>query len=123
MAKKKSAAAKKAASGSGPDFETALAEVQQIVERLESGELGLTDSLEQYEIGIKRLKQCHALLEQAERRVTLLSGIDEDGNPFGEQFEIEENKGSARKTSQPKKRRRSTEGGSQASVDDLPGLF
>ena len=58
------------------DFEVSLSEVEQILARLESGELGLTESLEQYETGIKQLKRCHALLDAAEQRVSLLSGFD-----------------------------------------------
>lgn len=60
-------------------FEDALAEVEEVVERLESGELGLSDSLEEYERGIKKVKQCHQALEQAERRISVLTSVDEDG--------------------------------------------
>lgn len=70
-----------------PDFESALAEVEQIVAALESGQLGLSESLEQYEQGIKRLKRCHALLAAAEQRVSLLAGFDADGNPLTEPME------------------------------------
>jgi exodeoxyribonuclease VII small subunit len=59
-----------------------LAAVERIVARLESGELGLTESLEQYEQGIQQLKHCHALLAAAEQKVSLLSGFDADGNPI-----------------------------------------
>ena len=50
--------------------------------KLESGELGLTESLEEYETGIKQLKRCHTLLDAAEQRVSLLSGFDAEGNPI-----------------------------------------
>ena len=82
MAKKKTARKRSANQEDDPDFEAALSEVEQIVTELESGELGLTQSLEQYETGIKRLKQCHKLLDQAAQRVTFLSGFDADGNPI-----------------------------------------
>ena len=107
------------------DFERALADVESIVGKLESGELGLSDSLEQYEIGIRRLKQCHALLQQAERRVMLLSGVDSDGNPIAEPFSADDPPEGA-----VSKRRRRKDGlppasgdGSQGNVDDLPSLF
>jgi exodeoxyribonuclease VII small subunit len=64
------------------DFESSLAEVERIVARLESGELGLTESLQDYETGIGQLKRCHALLDAAEQRVSVLSGFDADGNPL-----------------------------------------
>lgn len=63
------------------NFESAVAEIEQIVGRLESGQLDLGDSLEQYAKGIETLQECHRLLAAAERRVTLLSGFDADGNP------------------------------------------
>lgn len=63
------------------DFEDALAQVEQIVAKLETGDLGLTDSLGQYEVGVRRLKQCHAMLASAEQRVSVLAGFDADGNP------------------------------------------
>ncbi len=68
-------------------FEDALAEIEQIVHQLESGELDLTESLSRYERGVKQLKRCHALLDAAGRRVTLLSGFDENGQPVTETFD------------------------------------
>ncbi len=86
MAKKKSSSSKPSKRGKhdGVDFEAVLGEVERIVNRLESGELDLTESLEQYERGVGQLKDCHSILGDAERRVTLLSGFDEDGNPVTE---------------------------------------
>lgn len=94
------------------DFETSLAKAEEILTRLESGQLGLTESLEQYEAGIKHLKQCHALLDAAEQRVTLLSGFDADGNPIEEPLP---RAAAARQSSGQ------SEQGDR--VDDVPGLF
>lgn len=69
------------------DFETALGEVEQIVRELERGELGLSDSLSQYEVGIKRLNQCQSLLTAAQQKVLILSGVDAEGNPIVGDFE------------------------------------
>ena len=55
------------------DFETALAELEEIVRQLESGELPLADSLASYEKGVERLRQCYQTLDAAEARVRLLS--------------------------------------------------
>ncbi len=63
------------------DYESAMKQVESIVRALESGELDLTESLDQYEQGIGRLKDCHEILEAAEQKISLLSGFDADGNP------------------------------------------
>jgi exodeoxyribonuclease VII small subunit len=61
-------------------FEESLQELEKIVAELESGKLGLSDALARYEDGVKHLKGCQQLLELAERKVELLSGIDAEGN-------------------------------------------
>ncbi len=68
-------------------FEKAIADVEQIVCQLESGRLDLSQSLDEYQRGVATLKECYDLLSQAERRITLLSGFDADGNPISEPFE------------------------------------
>ena len=61
-------------------FEEALGQLEQVVQSLEDGELGLNESLEEYQRGVDLLKQCHATLEDAQRKVELLTGVT-DGNP------------------------------------------
>jgi exodeoxyribonuclease VII small subunit len=68
-------------------FEEALAELESVVRDLEDGTTGLDESLAKYEAGIVLLKQCYAQLRQAEQRVLLLSGTDEDGRPVTTPFE------------------------------------
>ena len=68
-------------------FEKALATLEQIVHELEEGRLGLAESLARYEEGVKLLRQCHGLLQQAERRIELLTGVDAAGNPVTEPFD------------------------------------
>lgn len=53
-------------------FEEALAQVERLVEELESGELSLEDALERYERGVRRLAACRKLLDAAEKRVDIL---------------------------------------------------
>lgn len=60
-------------------FEQALGRLESIVHELEEGSTGLADGLARYEEGVALLKQCHALLERAERRVELLTGVDAAG--------------------------------------------
>jgi exodeoxyribonuclease VII small subunit len=72
---------------SQPSFEQALASLETIVHDLEAGRLSLAESLGRYEEGIKLLKQCYSQLEQAERKIELLTGIDAAGNPITAPFD------------------------------------
>ena len=83
MAKKK--AAKKVSQP--PSFEEALKRLEEIVRLLEEGDVGLNEALAQYEEGVKLLRQSYDLLQRAERRIELLSGVDADGNPICEPFD------------------------------------
>jgi exodeoxyribonuclease VII small subunit len=60
-------------------FETAFDELEQIVTRLESGELSLEESVAQFERGRALSEHCQGLLDKAELRVSKLtdSGIIE----------------------------------------------
>ncbi len=58
-------------------FEAALARLELVVTRLESGELTLGESLQAFEEGVRLSRQCTERLDQAEARVEMLvSGID-----------------------------------------------
>jgi exodeoxyribonuclease VII small subunit len=70
-------------------FEQALASLEQVVHDLEDGQIGLAESLARYESGIKLLKHCYGLLEGAERKIELLTGVDADGNPILEAFDAQ----------------------------------
>ena len=72
------------AQGDPATFEEALARLEQIVGQLEDGRLGLADALARYEEGIRCLKQCYATLEQAERRIEIVAGVDAQGAPVVE---------------------------------------
>ena len=127
MAKKK----KSAASGDKAQlrFEEALGELEQIVRELEDGTTGLAESLQRYEDGVKLLKSCYQLLENAERRIELLSGVDADGNPVTEPFDDAAGEESLESKSRSRGRRRSTsrsttpKGRSASNVDRSAGLF
>ena len=77
MAKKKAA---RKQSDEAPSFEASVAELQQIVSQLEDGSLPLEDSMSQFERGISLLKNCYQVLEQAEQRIEILTGIGDDGS-------------------------------------------
>lgn len=55
------------------DFETSLDELEQLVEKMEHGDMSLEDSLAAYERGVGLYRRCQTALEQAELRVKLLS--------------------------------------------------
>jgi len=59
------------------DFEKSLQHLEKIVSNMESGELGLEESLEQFEQGIKLAKTCQDTLANAEIRVEQL--IEKNG--------------------------------------------
>jgi exodeoxyribonuclease VII small subunit len=54
------------------EFEHSLDELEQLVQRMEHGDLSLDDSLKTYERGIALYRNCQTALEQAELRVKLL---------------------------------------------------
>jgi len=54
------------------EFENSLDELEQLVQRMEHGDLSLDDSLKTYERGIALYRNCQTALEQAELRVKLL---------------------------------------------------
>ena len=67
-------------------FEQALAELDRIVRDLEDGGTGLEESLARYEQGVGLLKHCYGKLREAEQRVVLVSGVDEEGQPVLQPF-------------------------------------
>lgn len=61
------------------DLEKSLAELEAIVEQLESGELSLDKSLKEFERGVRLSRACQGALKNAEQRVQVLLG-DQLGN-------------------------------------------
>jgi exodeoxyribonuclease VII small subunit len=55
------------------DFETAIAELESIVKKLEDGDLTLEASLQLYERGVHLSRFCHGRLEEAEHRIEILN--------------------------------------------------
>ena len=55
------------------DFESALAELDGIVRKMEEGDLSLEKSMELYERGLQLSRFCHSTLEAAERRIEVLN--------------------------------------------------
>lgn len=65
--------------------------MEQIVNRLDSGELSLDEMLEDFESGIKLVKECQKFLEQAQKRVETL--ISEEGKLEMKELEAEAGEG------------------------------
>ena len=64
-----------------PAFEAALAELAELVSRLESGALGLSESINAYEKGVALLRGLHEQLAAVEERVRTLVRVDDEGRP------------------------------------------
>ena len=63
-------------------FEDALRELEQVVAKLESGDVPLDESITLYERGAALKKRCEAKLKDAEEKVAKLT-VDAEGNPTG----------------------------------------
>ena len=66
------------------EFEKSLAELEALVERMESGELSLEDSMKQFERGIQLVRACQQQLKQAELKVQQL--VQKNGDAKLEDF-------------------------------------
>lgn len=55
-----------------PSFEEALKELEALADRIERGEIGLEESIKQYEQGMKLVAHCRAILTRAEQRIEKL---------------------------------------------------
>ena len=70
-------------------FETALKKLEEVVRKLEGGELSLDDSLKAFEEGVKLAGFCSGKLNEAEKRVELLSK-QKNGTFTREKFRLED---------------------------------
>jgi len=68
------------------NFNKGLLQLEQIINKMETGELSLEDSLKYFEEGVKIHRQCHTALTDAEQRISILSGSDNysEEKPFGD---------------------------------------
>ncbi|SDY39247.1 exodeoxyribonuclease VII small subunit [Citreimonas salinaria] len=63
-------------------FEAAMAELEQVVSKLERGDVALDESIALYERGAALRKRCDAKLSEAEEKVAAIT-LDAEGNPTG----------------------------------------
>ena len=69
-------------------FEQAIETLTGIVDRIESGQVPLAESLEQYEKGMSLIKHCRGILLDAEKRIEEI-GADEPDDELDEEGEEE----------------------------------
>jgi len=70
-------------------FEGTLERLTTVVERLESGEIGLEESLALFEEGVRLARTAQERLDGAEKRVEELVQRDENGQPLSRELEPE----------------------------------
>jgi len=106
-------------------FEESLAKLERSVRQLEEGKLGLSESLQCYEEGVKQLKQCYRDLESAERKIELLAGVDAEGKPVTEPFDEREMTLDEKAASRSQRRSRPANRASPTAEESGPpgGLF
>jgi len=75
-----------------PDFETAMRDLEKLVERLEQGDMPLEESLAAFERGVMLTRACQTALKEAEQKVEIL--LKKAGEPAVEDFTPDEFKAS-----------------------------
>jgi len=69
------------------NFEESMKNLEGIVTELENGNLNLDESVKKFEEGMKIAKQCNTILEDAEKKITIL--LEKDGELKEEDFDAE----------------------------------
>jgi exodeoxyribonuclease VII small subunit len=70
------------------DFEKAMHDLEELVERLEQGDLPLEESLAAFERGVMLTRSCQTALKEAEQKVEIL--LKKAGEPTVEDFDADE---------------------------------
>lgn len=70
------------------NFEEQIEKLENIVSELEKGDLNLDESVSKFEEGIKISKDCNKILEEAEKKITIL--VNKDNELKEEDFNTEE---------------------------------
>lgn len=71
------------------DFEKALADLEQLVDKMEQGDLTLEQSLKEFERGVELTRHCQKALQEAEQKVEILlqKSTDAELEPFSPESE------------------------------------
>lgn len=73
------------------DFEKKLKRLEDIVEKMEAGELSLDDSMKLFEEGVKLSRECQSQLSHAEQKVKVLLSVDPEGKAVVRDFDEGDN--------------------------------
>ena len=101
-------------------FEEGLAQLGDLVARLESGSLGLAESIAAYEKGVSLLRHLHGELASVEARVSKLVRIDDEGRPILEPLATEQEAPAA--PAEERKPRTRASAGTRKRSNVLPGM-
>lgn len=63
------------------DFEALVVKLEGLISALERGDGTLANALSQYETGVNLLAKCNGLLDSAEKAVSVIAGVKENGEP------------------------------------------
>ena len=74
------------------EFEKKIKKLENIVEKMGSGELSLQDSLKCFEQGIRLSRECSEQLNKSEEKVQQLMDINPEGKAITKDFENENSK-------------------------------
>lgn len=77
---------KKAGKKNDMSFEKKIQNLENIVQKMEEGEMSLDYSLKAFEEGVKLSRECHEQLNLAEKKVQKLISIDGKGEPVTENY-------------------------------------
>ncbi|MCB0362742.1 MAG: exodeoxyribonuclease VII small subunit [Bdellovibrionales bacterium] len=72
-------------------FEKKIDRLEEIVKKMEDGEITLDDSLRFFEEGVKLARECQGQLQEAEQKVKLLLEIDAEGKATLTDFKVDLN--------------------------------
>jgi exodeoxyribonuclease VII small subunit len=71
------------------NFEEALSQLDEIVKKLENGQLPLDKAIDEYEKSVALIKHCENILSRCEKRISVLQ-VDKNGDLKEESFQIPE---------------------------------
>lgn len=71
------------------DFEKKLTRLEEIVQRMEKGDIALEQSLKLFEEGIQLSRECQSQLTDAENKIKVLVGFDDQKKPITQEFKSE----------------------------------
>ena len=69
-------------------YEESIQRLEEVLKQLEGDKVDLGTALAKYEEGVHLLKNCHGILESARQKIEILRGIEPEGTPISEPFEV-----------------------------------